>query len=110
MSFFYANILDNNCKNINVAHIAKSYYISVSTYNRIFNKHLHTIIHQYLLSCRMEKSLMLLSNTNESINNVCNLVGFNDSSNFIKYFKKYIKMTPNEYRKYLKLKDNFLYK
>ncbi len=53
---------------------------------------------------------MLLSNTNESINNVCNLVGFNDSSNFIKYFKKYIKMTPNEYRKYLKLKDNFLYK
>ncbi len=100
----------NYYKDINVTDIAKSCYISVSTCNRTFNKHLHTTIYQYLLSYRIEKSLMLLSNTNESISNICSLVGFNDSSNFIKYFKKYIKMTPNEYRKYLKLKDNFLYK
>lgn len=94
----------NYYKDIKVTDIANSCYISVSTCNRTFNKHLHTTIYQYLLNYRIEKSLMLLSNTNESITDICSLVGFNNSSHFIKYFKKYINMTPNEYRKYFKLK------
>lgn len=53
---------------------------------------------EYLNSYRMERACIFLINTNLSITEIAYQCGFNDSSYFVKVFKKYKKMTPKKYR------------
>lgn len=53
---------------------------------------------EYLNSYRMERACIFLINTNNSITEIAYQCGFNDSSYFVKVFKKYKGMTPKKYR------------
>ncbi|MBP2632290.1 MAG: AraC family transcriptional regulator [Firmicutes bacterium] len=53
---------------------------------------------QLLLDIRLNKAKQLLTNTNNSINNIAATVGFVDNAYFSKQFKKRLKLTPSEYR------------
>lgn len=68
-----------------------------------FCKYFRSIIHQtpmeYVNIYRIEKATQLLHSTNLSITEVGMECGFNDSSHFIKVFRKYKGMTPMQYRK-----------
>ena len=41
----------------------------------------------------------MLDNTGMSVNEICQATGFNSVQNFIRVFKKYVGMTPGQYRK-----------
>lgn len=77
---------------------------SVANLNpRYFCRFFRSITHQtpmgYVNMYRIERAAHLLNHTDMPITSVCMECGFNDSSNFIKVFRKYKGVTPNQYRK-----------
>ena len=47
----------------------------------------------------MERSQKLLLFSELSVNEICDAVGFEDQSYFVKVFRRYTGMTPGKYRK-----------
>lgn len=82
--------LDDMAKNINICK---------SECCRFFKKHMNVSIFDYLLHYRIEKSLPLLQNTNESITDIAAETGFTNSCYFSKIFRQDVGCTPREYRK-----------
>ena len=70
---------------------------------KYFCRFFHSITHQtpmdYVNYYRIEQAASLLNSTNWSITAVGLECGFNDSSYFVKVFKKYKGITPRQYRK-----------
>lgn len=70
---------------------------------RYFCRFFRSITHQtpidYVNRCRIEKAAYLLQSTRLPVTDIGLECGFNDSSNFIKSFKKYKNLTPLQYRK-----------
>lgn len=48
------------------------------------------------IDSRMQKAKMLLSSTSLSVEDISNLLGYSDPSNFYKQYKKYYKVSPRE--------------
>ena len=63
------------------------------------NEVLETGFTDYLNSVRIAKAREMLDNTGMSVNEICQATGFNSVQNFIRVFKKYVGMTPGQYRK-----------
>lgn len=59
-------------------------------------------IFEYILRYRIQQSLCLLQDKELSIMQISLKVGFSSTSYYSKLFKKYMKMTPKEYRNLLK--------
>lgn len=70
--------------------------------NRIFKKHMHTTLYQYIIQLRISEAKKLLLNTELSVLNICYNVGYGDLSHFISQFKKATGYTPFTYRKTFK--------
>lgn len=67
--------------------------------SHIFNDYIGENFIPYLTKCRLEHSKNLLINSEDKIEVIAKLCGFNESNTFIKTFKKYYGMTPGQYRK-----------
>ena len=57
---------------------------------------------EYISHYRIQQSLYLLQDKELSILQISLKVGFSSTSYYSKLFKKYMKMTPKEYRRLLK--------
>ena len=70
---------------------------------KYFCRFFRSITHQtpmgYVNLYRIEQAAQMLHGTRLPVTDICMECGFNDSSNFIKVFRKYKGMTPNQYRK-----------
>lgn len=70
---------------------------------RYFCRFFHALIHrtpiEYLNYYRIERACYLLATTSMSITETAYSCGFNDSSYFVKIFKKYKGITPKQYQK-----------
>ena len=80
--------LDDICKNMNMS---KQYCM------RIFKKHMHTTINDYILDLRMRHAAYLLSSTYMNVSQTADYLGFSDTSYFSKVFKKYYGVAPSDY-------------
>ena len=68
--------------------------VSVQALCRAFKEHLGTTVTDYVNAYRIYKSTVLLSETAISIQEIAKLCGFENTSYFIKVFKKYKGITP----------------
>lgn len=66
---------------------------------RFFRSITHQTPIEYVNMYRIEKAAQMLHSTRLPVTDICMECGFNDSSNFIKVFRKYKGMTPMQYRK-----------
>jgi YesN/AraC family two-component response regulator len=96
----FSYIQKNYRKKISLDELAEFVHISKYHLIRIFTKHSGTSPYEYLINFRIDKSKMLLKETNHPVNEISNLVGYNDVTNFIRDFKKYLGTTPLKYRNY----------
>ena len=90
-------IKDNCLNNITINEISEHVKLSKFYFIKLFKEILHISPHGYLLNCKIDIAKKLLSQGLNSID-VSNEVGFFDQSHFSKVFKKYVAVTPNEYK------------
>ena len=100
-------IEQNYSKNISVEEIAASLKVSRKHLHSIFNKIFKTSPKKYLIYYRIEKACIRLKNSDQSIQETAESVGYSNQFYFAKAFKHLIGMTPSEYRKSPKSSDIF---
>ena len=91
-------IHDNYNNKITLQDIADSVFVSKGECCRFFKKSLKMSPYDYLINYRINESMKLLKNTNSSILDIAENVGFNNVSHYIQIFKKKTGQTPHEYR------------
>ena len=92
--------IDNNLdKKLTIDGISRSINISKSTIYRNFHSFLNCTVNEYMTLKRIEKSVDLLLNTDLSIEDITQKVGFESASYYSKVFKKHKGLSPLKYRK-----------
>lgn len=79
---------------------AKLCHISTSYFSRLFAKEAGENYSTYVTRLKIDWAKQLLSNTDISIAQISDELGFSDASYFVKQFKKLEQLTPAIYRKY----------
>ena len=84
---------------ISVPYLASLENLSNSRYVTAFKKQMGKSPNEYIIELRLQFAKSLLDNTNISIKQVSEHVGYNDQYFFSRLFKKHIGISPQEYRK-----------
>ncbi|MBM7645930.1 AraC-like DNA-binding protein [Scopulibacillus daqui] len=85
---------------IKLEDIARAGQLSRSECCRYFKRLLKTSPLQYVIDYRIQQSLLLLQQQDNTVTDVAFQVGFNSTSYFIDTFRKTIGMTPHIYKKH----------
>lgn len=93
-----AYITLNYTKNISVCDISRHCYCSESYINHTFKKLTNKSVSQYINELRIKKAKELLNNTDLSIKEISEKVGFSESNYFSNVFKSCCYMSPKAYR------------
>ena len=92
-------IEQNYSQPITIPQIAGFVGVSSIYLTNLFKLSTGKTLSEYLNYHRTQKSLDLLTHTEETINWISEAVGYSDVRSYIRFFKKFYYMTPSEYRK-----------
>lgn len=95
IEFMEANVT----KNLSMEDITNHVNLSRYHFNRSFHKQMGSTPHQYFNNMRIQHARQLLVTTYDSVGEVAEQCGFDDTSNFIRLFKRITGMTPAAFRK-----------
>ncbi len=84
---------------LTTSHLADCFHLTDHYFCSLFKKETGQSPIEYINKYRAEKACILLKNTDKSITQIAQQVGFDDSNYFSRIFKKYIGISPREYRK-----------
>lgn len=90
---------ENYNTSINIDDYAASRGMSISWFIRNFKKYTTTTPMQYIVSLRITNAQILLETTNDNINEIASIVGYDNALYFSRIFRKYKGVSPSEYRK-----------
>lgn len=93
-SFLHANYQ----RDISLDDVSMELDISPYYFSKLFKEETGENFIEYLTSIRIQKAKELLSDSNLSIREVCNEVGYQDPNYFSRLFKKNVGVTPSEYK------------
>lgn len=79
--------------------LADAVHLSPNHLSHLFHKETGSCISDYLAVRRIQEACMLLRTTSLSVEEVGNKIGLTNFSYFCKFFKKYIGMTPYNFKK-----------
>lgn len=86
-------------KRITIDSLSDRFDIPTSTLKRCFKGVYGTTIHQYLKECRINAAKRLLQESDQSVLEIANAVGYENGSKFTSAFKESTGVTPSAYRK-----------
>jgi AraC-like DNA-binding protein/ActR/RegA family two-component response regulator len=95
----------NLSKPLSLGRIAQKACLSKYHFSRKFKKYIGTSPIQFMRNRRICQAILLLQNTELSISSVAIRSGFNDQSEFTKWFKKATGFTPSWYKKSFVTRD-----
>jgi YesN/AraC family two-component response regulator len=90
---------ENHMKDMNITDTADHLDISYSYLSKIFRARTGVTLTDYLNHVRIEKSKEYLSNTFLTLTEISEKVGYNNVQSYQRFFKKYVNITPGDYRK-----------
>ncbi len=90
---------DNLNQNINVSDIASHLQVSREHLSRIFRQELGVGPLEYLTREKIRYACELLKTSNWSCKEICEELGYDNSSHFARTFRRFTGTTPNEFRK-----------
>ncbi|MBW4564471.1 MAG: AraC family transcriptional regulator [Mojavia pulchra JT2-VF2] len=96
-------IQDNLEKDLTLTEISETVGMSMYHFSRLFKQSMGYTPHQYVMNCRIEKAKKLLTRTEQTIDQICQQVGFQSQSHFTNVFRKLIGTTPKVYREKVKI-------
>jgi AraC-type DNA-binding domain-containing proteins len=88
----------NNFAAVGVEDVASYIGINRSYLTKIFKEETGTSPQQFLMDCKMKRAKQLLVETNISIQQVADTVGYDNALSFTKIFKNLFNMSPSTYR------------
>ena len=91
-------VSENFSKEISSKSVADALHIDGSYFCRLFKANFGCNFQDYLSRYRIEKAKTMLKNSDLSVSEISEKVGFNSFSYFSKCFKEHTCMTPSEYR------------
>ena len=94
-----AYINSNLEKDLSVQTVSRGTNLSKTTLYKAFHTHYQCTLSGYISEKRVERSLALLENTNLSVEEISQKVGFSSASYYSKIFKKQRGISPLQYRK-----------
>jgi YesN/AraC family two-component response regulator len=92
-------ILLNIQNDLNVGEIAKLFFISPTYLSKLFKKDAGCSVIEYINKQRVKRATYLLKNTALPIHQISSMVGIDDLNYFSRLFKKYMDITPSQFRK-----------
>jgi len=87
---------------ITIERLADEFHTNRTTLLNDFKEYTGQSINQYLVQLRLTMATTLLRDTELSVDEICDRIGFNDISYFSKVFKKKLLHTPSQYRRICK--------
>ncbi|MCZ8512784.1 AraC family transcriptional regulator [Paenibacillus filicis] len=78
--------------------LERLFYVNRYYLSRLFKRTTGSTIHEYIVLKRIAEAKRLLKE-DYNVTDACQLSGFNDYSNFIRMFKRYVGISPGQYRK-----------
>lgn len=98
----YNDIIDYVKQNIHakltVSHIASHFGYNEKYLSHMFSSISQLPLKQFILRNKMDEANFLLTDTNMSVREISDALGFNDNHHFMKCYKKTTGLTPSEYR------------
>ena len=91
-------VRDNFDKKLTLDEIARNVYLSRSYLSRVFKEETGQNLSAYINFVRIDKSKIMLMDSNVNLADIANLCGFEDQSYFIRVFKKLVGVSPKKYR------------
>lgn len=91
-------LLVNYTTNISLDKIASIANMSTNAFCRYFKKSTQKTLSTFIQELRINHACKLLAETNQSISAICYESGFNNLSNFNRYFKAILGITPQQYK------------
>ena len=85
-------------EDLSIAVVAEEFHINESHLSHLFKENMGMSLWSYVTFRRIQLFNELIKNNN-SVESTCYLVGFKNYSNFFRLYKKYMHMTPTEYKK-----------
>ena len=82
-----------------IASIAGQYHVSPSHLCHIFKSITGYPLMEYLMNCRLSAAKNMLGETEKTISEIVVACGFSNNSNFSRFFKDRVGMTPSQFRK-----------
>ena len=79
--------------------LAQAFYLNKSYLSRIFKKATGYTVTEYINIYRIQESQKLLEDTDMSIADVAQAVGYENMTYYNRVFKKYVETSPLQYRK-----------
>ena len=93
-----AFIEEHYMETITTNDVASAVYLSSRYAHQCFSTVCGCTIFDYITQCRISEAKRLLSETDESVIMIADLVGYSGKTNFYLAFKRNVGMSPTEYR------------
>lgn len=91
-------LLNNFTETIKLEEIAAVANMSKNAFCRYFKNYTKKSLITFIQELRINYACKLLAETNKSVDTICYKCGFNNVSNFNRYFKFHMKLTPVSYK------------
>lgn len=92
-------VVKNIDNDVSLAHVSNELNISKNYFCALFKNETGENFLTFVTRTKMERAKILLKNDNMKVYEVCDYLGYNDTTYFTRIFKKYSNMTPYEYKK-----------
>lgn len=92
------NYVRQNYRTTTLSGTAEYFHLSPAYLSTLIKKHTGVTFSSIIQKIKMEHAAQLLSNTSIKVEQVCECVGYQDPTQFIRSFKKYYGMTPRQYQ------------
>lgn len=85
-------------EDIKISMFTEKYFLSREYLMKLFKQEYGVGIHEYTQKLRMEKARLLLGQDSLKIQEISDMLGYNDKNYFSKAFRNYFGVSPSEYR------------
>lgn len=91
-------MLSNYNQVLTISEISRHACLSEIHFFRTFKQTFHCTPHQYIMQLRLNNARHMLRSTDYDVNEIVNLIGFDNASSFIRLFKERFGVTPGNFR------------